>query len=48
MVEPKLDGNWYWAVKIDGEVYADGEEGSKDLARHKCQLNLNEWKAQQQ
>lgn len=25
--KPEDCGDWYWAVKIDGQVYADGEEG---------------------
>lgn len=35
---------WYWAVKIDGEVYTDGEEGDFALANHRAMMNLNEWK----
>ena len=46
VVEPSRSdpGMWYWAVKIDGEIYADGEADSEEWARHKTILNLNEWK----
>lgn len=35
---------WYWFISINGELYADGEEGSKEAANWKLTLNLNEWK----
>ncbi len=46
VLEPSKDGsgNWYWAVKIDGEVYADGEEGTRDLANNRLIRNLDKWK----
>ena len=37
-------GNWYWAITSDGELYADGEAGSRDEAENRCMVNLQEWK----
>ena len=29
---PNESGNWYWAVKIDGEIYADGMSTDRRMA----------------
>ena len=49
MVKVKIErsktnpGDWYWAVLVDGEVYADGEEGSEAAASRKAIANRNEY-----
>jgi hypothetical protein len=44
VIEPCKDGsgNWYWAIYIDGGLYADGEETTKEDARRKVRLNVEE------
>jgi hypothetical protein len=46
IVEPCRDdsGNWYWAVKIDGEIIADGEADSRVTAQYRCYDAWEEWK----
>ncbi|MDE2101702.1 MAG: hypothetical protein KGL39_30935 [Patescibacteria group bacterium] len=45
IVEPCKDGsgNWYWAVKVDGEVYADGEAESRMVAQSRAVGNYDDW-----
>ncbi len=43
-VELARDGTgWYWAFLIDGDVAADGVEGTREEALHKARLNREEW-----
>lgn len=41
--QSKNGSGWYWALLIDGEVYADGEAGSWSEGRGKAQAARREW-----
>jgi len=46
IVEPCNDctDEWYWAVKIDNEVYADGTAETRVAAQSRAVKNLDEWR----
>ena len=45
IVEPSKDnsGNWYWAVKVDNEVYVDGEAENRMIAQSRCVDAYDDW-----
>lgn len=47
VVAPDLagDAGWYWAVKIEGGIYADGEAENRMVAQSRCSDAYEEWKA---
>lgn len=49
VVEPALDspGDWYWAVKVDGGIYADGTAENLMVAQSRASDVYQEWKAMQ-
>lgn len=47
-IEPSASGNgWYWAVVVDGEIYADGECDGHAEARDRAHANYQEWNLKQ-
>jgi len=49
IIEPCKDdsGNWYWAFKVDGEVYADGEAPDRETAKYRCIVAASDWESKQ-
>lgn len=47
-IEPAASGDgWYWAVIVDGGVYADGEHESASEARDAAHAAWSEWNRMQ-
>jgi hypothetical protein len=40
-------GNWYWALKVNGELYADGEAENHMIAQSRVETAYDEWSAKQ-
>lgn len=47
IVQPSLSNPdmWYWALLIDHECYADGEEATEQEAMSKARANHGDWSA---
>jgi hypothetical protein len=38
-----IAGDWYWCIIVDGEIYADGDAGSKEEALERLRMNEDEY-----